>query len=74
MLREPFGTTCGVAVISDLVKLTHPRPPPTPTIQPAFASYHPSSGWRDYCMNRVHVDSARPMFRKESNTRLRSSE
>ena len=33
-----------------------------------------SGGWRDYCYNRVNADSARPMFRKENDTRMRSSE
>ena len=33
-----------------------------------------SGQWIDYCYNRVEIDSARPMFRKESNTRMRSSE
>ena len=31
-----------------------------------------SGGWREYCYNRVEVDTARPMFRKESNTRMRT--
>ena len=29
-------------------------------------------GWREYCYNRVNVDTARPYFRKESNTRMRT--
>jgi len=33
-----------------------------------------SGGWREYCYNRVEVDTARPMFRKENDSRMRSSE
>ena len=35
-------------------------------------SNHNNGGWRDYCFDRALVDTARPMFRKESNTRFRS--
>ena len=30
-------------------------------------------GWREYCFDRTDSDTARPMFRKESNTRMRTS-
>ena len=31
-----------------------------------------NGGWREYCFNRVTHDSARPKFRKENDTRMRS--
>ena len=31
-----------------------------------------NGGWREYCYDRALHDSARPMFRKESNARMRS--
>ena len=35
-------------------------------------SSHFNGGWHEYCFNRVQHDSARPMFRKENNNRMRS--
>ena len=35
-------------------------------------SSYGNGGWREYCFDRVQVDTARPMFRKESNTRMRT--
>merc|ERR1719272_1185583 len=35
-------------------------------------SNNQDGGWREYCFDRVQVDTARPMFRKESNTRMRT--
>ena len=31
-----------------------------------------NGGWREYCFDRTMHDSARPMFRKENNNRMRS--
>ena len=47
-------------------------PPLTPTNLGFPLSIHHSGGWREYCLNRVEIDSARPMFRKETASRLRS--
>ena len=35
-------------------------------------SSNQDGGWREFCFDRVQVDTARPMFRKESNVRMRS--
>ena len=35
-------------------------------------SSNQDGGWREYCFDRPLVDSARPMFRKENNNRMRS--
>ena len=35
-------------------------------------SNHGNGGWREYCFDRALHDSARPMFRKENNNRMRS--
>ena len=31
-----------------------------------------NGGWREYCYNRVNVDTARPYFRKENDSRMRT--
>jgi hypothetical protein len=31
------------------------------------------SGWQEYCLNHVEINTAAPYFRKETNTRFRSS-
>ena len=38
----------------------------------ASCSAAQDGGWRDFCFDRVQVDTSRPMFRKESNVRMRS--
>jgi hypothetical protein len=30
------------------------------------------SGWQEYCLNQVEIDTSAPYFRKETNTRFRS--
>ena len=35
-------------------------------------SNHGNGGWREFCFNRVLHDSARPMFHKENDSRMRS--
>ena len=35
-------------------------------------SSYQNGGWREYCFDRTLVDTARPMFRKENNNRMRT--